>query len=404
LYTAALAASALRMLWHQWPLAFHTGRRRVFKRRPSTGKILIQYPVMDEPLHLVKRFVASLQTIPAEHRHRFVLQVCDDYRTPLDPSLFDDCCLETRISRRKLRTGRDPRNPGRARSKAGNLNHGLLEAGPGFAYVAIFDADHQVRDYGAMVDACDMLAANPGLWCVQSRWVMANLSPWSPLQILQEASMGAHVDREQTAKSADRGDALAIMNGAGAVMDLRYIRERFGFWLERAVTEDLDISYCAHRCGKKVLVRSEWETLVDNPETWDALRQQWKKWSQANGQLFRHHLKEKHPDTLRWLTWLSWLSGFAWAPLKYVFAAVWAARLCSGAGLGVVEALCVIPHVVAWFAACQTWDGRLKPRMIWAYPLQYVLEFGILATQVRGFWQGFFTANQEIEFNPTPKK
>lgn len=404
IYLATLVFVSARMLLQYFPLLFPIKQTKTYnKAKTLDGKILIQYPVMNEPIYLLKRFILSLNTIPEADRRHFHLQILDDYTVALPIDLFTNCPISFDLIRRPNRTGYDPKEPGKAKSKAGNMNYGLTKTGPEFKYVAIFDADHQVQDFGSMVNAAKTLQVNNDLWCVQSRWVMDNLDFFSPLSILQETNMGTHIDREQTFKSADKGDSIAIMNGAGSIMNLAWIKQEFGCWLERSITEDTDLTFEAHAKGKKVLVNSKWITLIDNPETWSAYKEQWSKWAKSNGQLSVYHLKTKHPNLSDKLIWFMWISSFAFAPLKYLSYYVVYNNICLTGQVTYVEYLCLIPHFVAWGAASQTWDNKFSFRKFIIFPLQYILEIGVLHVQVINFWKGVLNHTKDYEFKPTPK-
>ncbi len=403
-YLVILVAMNLRLLLHWGILAFPIKKPKKFLRKDHEHKILIQYPVRNEPLELVGRFLKSLETIPVEHRDRFHLQVLDDYDNGEKLKAFlenQEVCVSKQYIRRPHRDD-SSESVGRARNKAGNMNYGLLEAKDKYKYVAVFDSDHQVQDLGKMLDSTKIMEANPEIVVVQSLWQPDNDSN-SPVSLLQQATLGTHLEREQVFRSYDRLDLHPIMNGAGAVMNLEWISSNVGYWLERAIIEDVDLSYEINRRGFKILTRQDWVTKIDNPESWGALREQWKKWACANGQLFRLHAALPSKNPIKKLFWLSWLFSFPLAPLKYLFLTYGTYRFFNGINLSIVEQACAIPHLLAWIGSAQTWNNRVHWRRLVLYPFQYVLELGILDMQIKSWYKGFFSHTKRFEFTVTPK-
>jgi cellulose synthase/poly-beta-1,6-N-acetylglucosamine synthase-like glycosyltransferase len=401
IYLAILVISNLRLLAYWGVLCFPLAKPKNFPKRVHNHKILIQYPVMNEPMELVDRFLKSLSTIPVEQRSRFHLQILDDYSKPMIRSSVTPC-ISYEYIRRPKRSGYDPLCLGRAKNKAGNMNYGLIRAGDEFKYVAIFDSDHQVRDFGKMLEATEIMESNQEIVVVQSRWVMANMN-YTLVSLLQRIAMGTHLDREQTFKSYDRADLFPMMNGAGAVINLEWVKKNVGGWLERGIIEDQDLSYEIGRRDYKILVKQDWTTLIDNPESWGALREQWKKWACANGQFARLHWGLSSKNKWKKLYWLGWLWSFALAPFKYLMLVYVAWGLIGEHSFGLIEQLCLIPHAMAWIGSSMTWDNKLDWRRAILYPFQYILELGIVDIQVRSWYKGFFGHKNKFEFTVTPK-
>jgi cellulose synthase/poly-beta-1,6-N-acetylglucosamine synthase-like glycosyltransferase len=374
---------------HTGVLAFPIRRHKSYLRTPITKKILIQYPIRNEPKSIVDRFIKSLETIPVAHRHLFQLQILDDYDVAM-PELDTIPCINFVILKRSNRTG----------NKAGNMNFGLKHVGPEFKYALIYDSDHQI-DGSKIIEAAEILEANNELVCVQSRWVFNNTNN-TALSILQEAILGSHIDREQTFRSAY--NLYPIFNGAGAIWNLDFIRSTFGGWLPRCVCEDTDLSGEVNMMGKQILVLPTWTTKVDLVETWDAYGKQQKRWIKGNGQQFRYHLPVKSVNPLKKLYWLSWNLGFALAFTKYLIPAVIAYKLFNDVSFTMVDKLAVVPHIFAWAASMQTWDNRFNSRRWWMYPTQFILELRVLHKQIAGFWDGFFNYRKNFVFDVTIKK
>ena len=397
-YLVLLALCNLKLFLYQGFFVWQWSRRQL-KRAPTNGKILIQYPIRNEHMSVVDRFIQSLITIPEKERYRFHLQILDDYDAPM-PELNFTPCISFEVIRRTDRTGYDPNSPGKARNKAGNLNYGLSQIRDDYQFIMIYDADHRIPDGSRIIEAANILEANPEIGIVQSRWVLSNLG-FDLISFLQLQQIGSHIDREQTLRSYDRMDLYPIMNGAGAIFRMDMLKE-IGGWHERTVTEDIDISFKINSMGKKILVFSEWETLIDCPKNWKDFRAQWRRWSEGSGQVARLHLSEKGLSKAGKVFWLGWVFSFPHAPLKYLFLGVLIWRLIFGGAIHWVEWVCLIPHIFAWIGGARKWDGSIHWGRMILYPFQFILELGILDIQISGWYRGFFS-KKEIEFNTTPK-
>ena len=388
-YLAILGVTSARFLVHTGVLALPIPKRN-WKRAPITGKILIQYPIRNEPSRIVDRFIQSLETIPEEHRKHFTLQILDDYDESTPLAGYVTPCIDYVYIKRKIRTG----------NKAGNMNNGLSLAGPEFKYALVFDSDHQV-DGTKLIQAAEIIAGNKDVVCVQSRWDFANIEN-TALSIVQETILGLHIDREQTWKSAH--NVYPIFNGAGGIWDLDYVKTKFGGWLTRSVCEDTDLSGEVNMAGKRIVVLPTWTTKVDLVETWDALGKQQRRWIKGNGQQLRYHLPVKSVNPLKKLHWISWNLGFAVAPSKYIIPAFILVKYILGMQFSTFEYLCALPHLLAWIATAQTWDNKINTRRWWMYPTQFVLELRFLHLQIQGFWQGFYGFKKQFVFDVTEKK
>jgi len=398
-YLFFLVLANLKLLVYSWfyilPL-----KKKDFPKKLASGKILIQYPVRNEPIEIINRFLRSLEKIPEFHRSRFHLQILDDYTDPM-PAISVKPCVSYEILRRNSRTGRNDKKPGYAKNKAGNLNYGLLNLKEKFDFVVIYDSDHQITEGLPIIEAAEILAANPEIVVVQSRWIFTNKLN-SLVNLLQFQQMGTHIDREQVFRSYGVLDLYPIMNGAGAMFNLKYVMDTFGGWLERGVIEDVDISYQINARGKKIFVSQEWETLIDNPESYSSLRIQWRKWAQGNGQMFKWHFSEPAEDKLKKAFWLGWMFSFPHGFLKYPFLAIFCYRAFFAEHMSVIETLCLIPHLIAWIGGSFDNKNKFVWQRVLLYPAQYFLELGILDQQIRGWYEGFFS-QKELEFDTTPK-
>lgn len=378
---------SLRFFIHTGVLAFPIPGPVAYPRLRNNKRILIQYPVRNEPKEIIERFFKSLWSIPEGERHRFKLQVLDDYDSVM--SWRFESPIETEYLKRQKRVG----------NKAGNLNYGLLHAGGYFKYAAIFDSDHEIDGKG-LVEAVEILEANPNICCVQSRWVFSNPKE-SLLSVLQEHVMGVHIEREQTWRS--RFDVYPIFNGAGGVWNLDIVKKECGGWLERCVCEDTDISGVMNMLGYKIHVLPTWETKVELVETWSGFRKQQNRWIKGNGQQFVYHLLDPRGWSWKKAYWLSWNLGFFVSFTKYIFPCVVFYKYINDIPFNFIDHVGVLPHVFAWYGSAQTWDNKFCPQRLITYLFQFIIEFLVLDKQIEGFWHGLIYWDFHHDFVVTPK-
>lgn len=388
--------TTVRFFLHSGVLAFPIPKQR-FKRKESKRKILIQYPICNEPVEFVERFVKSLDSIPKEHRSRFLLQICDDSATSILPFLKSiQIPIKWSYARRwGTRTGKNFTK----KNKACNLNHGLSLAPKKYEYVCIYDTDH-VMDGVGLIDAAEILEAEPKTVCVQSRWVMNNLTN-TFLSKLQEQLIFVHIEREQTFKSVY--NLLPIFNGAGALIKRHVVEKECGGWLERAVCEDVDITGYLGVRGYNFKVLPTWITKIDNVKTWKEYRKQQSRWIKSNGQ----HIQNHGRDLVGWLNpkkwyFMSWNLGFLFGFLKYIIPFVMTYKYLH-TGFNWLDWALSSPHVFAWTASCLTWDNKVKWKGLYLYPLHYILEHGALFTQIKAFWIGLIWYDTDFKFEVTDK-
>lgn len=384
----------IRFLIHKAPLAFPIPPARKYRRTKLdiTDKILIQYPIRNEPKRVIARFFKTLYSIPEEERHRFKLQVLDDYdKYPENsPSKWGlKCPVNVQYLKRRIRTG----------NKAGNLNYGLLNAKKEYKWVMIYDSDHQL-DGKYIIEACEILKANPKICCVQSRWIQNNLD-YSLLANLQNEVITCHLEREQTFRSY--WNLYPIFNGAGAIWNRSIVEKECGGWLERCVCEDTDISGVMNMRGYKIHVLPKWVTKVDAVLNWKEYRKQQKRWIKGNGQQLQFHCRENKGWGLKKLFWISWNMGFALSFSKYLIPFVMFYKWFYGMGFYWFEWAGLIPHFFGWVASLQNWENKVSLKRWYLYPLHYFTEHGALIQQTIGFWQGFIFWNKHHEFEVTKK-
>jgi len=379
--------TSIRFFLHTGVLAFPIPKPKKYKRQKNDDFILIQYPIRNEPKSVIERFFKSLYSIPEKERHRFLLQVLDDYDTKMTwrfPSPIKVVYLK-----RKVRTG----------NKAGNLNYGLKLAPKKYKWVMVYDSDHELNG-NKIAKAVEILKANKNICCVQSRWIFRNIdNTWA--SYLQQQVIGVHLDREQPFRS--RWDLYPIFNGAGAVWNREIVEKECGGWLERCVCEDTDISGVMNMRGYKIHVMPEWTTKIDNVDIWKEYCKQQRRWIRGNGQQIQYHSRDKQGWSLKKVYWLSWNLGFALAFTKYLTPFVMVGKFFNVWSFNFIDYLGMYPHIFAWIGSCLTWDNRFKFKGIFLYPLHYILELRVLHWQILGFWEGFFDYKKDFVFDVTKK-
>lgn len=357
----------------------------------ASDRILIQYPIRNEPKFVIEQFFASLYTIPEQERHRFLLQVLDDYDETMNWRF--ESPIEVAYLKRSIRTG----------NKAGNLNYGLKQADKSYKWVIIYDSDHQM-DGVPLIEACEILKANPIIACVQSRWVQINKSD-SWLFMFQDEIITTHIEREQTFRS--RWDLYPIFNGAGGLWNRETLEREAGGWVERSVCEDTDLSAIMHMKGYKIHIMPSWITKIFSVSSWVEFRKQQYRWITGNGQQIVHHLREaklKHFLDLRFWYWISWVGGFAISPTKYIVPVVMYYKLVNHIPFNSIEYLGYLVHLPAWVASIKNHKNEWIWERIHLYPMHYILEHGVLDVQIRGFWNGVKNWNKFQEFKVTKKE
>lgn len=381
--------SSIRFFLHTGVLAFPIPEPVTYKRVKNNKKILIQYPIRNEPIEIIERFFKSLWTIPETERYRFLLQVLDDYDTEMTTRFNSP--ISTVYLKRPKREG----------NKAGNLNYGLSKtSSKEYKFVAIFDCDHQIDGKG-LIEAAEILEGNRNICCVQSRWVFDNIRD-TFLSFLQEHFMGVHIEREQTWRS--RYNIYPIFNGAGGLWNREIVEKECGGWLTRCVCEDTDISGVLNMRNYQIHVLPTWVTRIDLVEDWDSFQKQQARWIKGNGQQLQYHLRDPNGWGWKKLYWLSWNIGFGLAPFKYVMPFFYLHKhFLLGLEFNLVDKITLIPHLFAWVAAGQTWDNKICWKRILSYPLHYFIEIGVLHHQIEGFWTGYLNWRSHIEFDVTPK-
>jgi len=394
-FYAIYLITTIRFFLHHGILVFPIPKKTLHKVK-STKNLLIQYPVRNEPEHLIQRFLLSLKSIPFEHRKRIHVQILDDYDKELTLS-FDTNNIISELAPISIRVLKRPKRWG---NKAGNMNYGLSKTClKTYPYVAIFDADHIVDGTG-MIEALDVLEGNPDIICVQSRWTFNNLNN-TPLSMVQEQFMGIHINREQTFRSVH--NLYPIFNGAGGIWRVADVMKVSGGWLERCVCEDTDLSGVVNMRGYKIHVLSTWTTGIDLAESWDALQKQMYRWITANGQQLQHHVRDPNGWNWKKLYWVSWNLAFFIAPIKYIIPIYIAWKSYYHVPWNFYDLVGGMVHLTSWTASCLTWDNKFNYRGLFTYPLFFIFELKILHHQIKGFWNGIINWKKHLEFVVTLK-
>lgn len=389
--------TTIRFLLHNGILALPIPKQR-FKSKTSNRKILIQYPICNEPIEFVERFLKSLETIPKSERKRFLLQICDDSKVSILPYLQKRAKMPLKWVH--LRRWDDRTNKKfRLKNKASNLNYGLSKAPKQYEYVCIYDADHVMEGSG-LIKAANILEAESKTVCVQSRWVMNNINN-SFLSMLQEQVIGVHLEREQVFKSVY--NLMPIFNGAGAIFKREVVEKECNGWLERSVCEDVDITGFLGVRGYNFKVLPTWVTKIDNVTTWKEYRKQQHRWIKSNGQHIQNHTRDLTGIfTLKKLYFLSWNLGFCVAPLKWIIPAIMTYKFLT-TGFIWLDWVLTSPHVFAWIASCLTWNNKVKWKGLYLYPIHYFTEHLVLFTQIKAWWVGFLWYKTKFDFEVTDK-
>ncbi len=387
--------TTIRFFLHHGILVFPIPKKTLPKTK-STKNLLIQYPVRNEPEHLIQRFLLSLKSVPFKDRGRIHVQILDDYDSELVLSyetnniISELAPISIRVLKRSKRWG----------NKAGNMNYGLSKTClKTYPYVAIFDADHIVDGKG-MIEALDVLEGNSDVICVQSRWVLGNLTN-TPLSLLQEQTIRTHIEREQTFRSVY--NIYPIFNGAGGIWKIKPVVDLFGGFIEENPCEDTDISGLVNSRGFKIKVISEWTTVIENVVGWSNFRKQQQRWAIGNGIQLQRHIRDPHGWGWKKLYWLSWNLGHLFSLFKYPINLFIIYRITINPKFHLIELLAVIPHIFSWIASCLTWDNKLYCRGIFLYPIHFFIEQFVLPWQIYGFFKGFIKWNKHHDFVVTKK-
>lgn len=388
IFYAMYFSTSVRFFFHNGILAFPLPPRKKIEptKLDKSDLILIQYPVRNEPREILERFFRSLESIPKEDRWRFRVQVLDDYDKKI-PWRFKSS-LKVSYLKRKNKAG----------GKAGNLNYGLRKANQKYKWVMVYDSDH-VADGSRILSNIERMKSDEKLVCMQSRWIIQNKFG-RPLSWLQDQFTHLHIDREQLFKS--HYDLWPIFNGAGAIWKRDVLKETNG-WMERTISEDIDLSGYLQFRGYKIEVDPEWITGIDAVNNWPEYTKQQKRWSKGNGQRLRYHLEDPAGWGFRKLYWISWNSGMVIAITKYIIPIIMILKAIGILPFFWYDWLGLIPHLFVLVASVQNWDNSFLIQYILLYPLHYFLEFRILHHQIKAFWEGFFGYKKEFEFEVTKK-
>jgi cellulose synthase/poly-beta-1,6-N-acetylglucosamine synthase-like glycosyltransferase len=185
----------------------------------------------------------------------------------------------------------------RAGFKAGALAYGLYQARGEF--IAIFDAD--------FLPPSDFLRrtlpyfADPQVGFVQTRWGHLNYD-YSFLTRLQGLALDSHFLIDQ--RGRDCAGLIISFNGTAGIWRRAAIEEAGG-WLDRTLTEDLDLSYRAQLIGWRGCFLHSIITPAELPVTIEAYRQQQHRWAKGGIECARLFLYRVLTSSLPWQTRLA---------------------------------------------------------------------------------------------------
>ena len=270
-YLSVLTLLMLYCLHRLYLVWLYLRTRRLPAPRPPRPAIwpmvTVQLPVYNER-YVVERLIRAVAALdyPID---RLEVQVLDD-------STDETTAIAARCIRALSATGIAITLLHRTRRtgyKAGALAAGLRLARGGL--IAVFDAD--------FLPPPDFLKRtvphfnDPGLGMVQTRWGHVNRD-YSVLTQLQATLLDAHFTLEHTARN--RSGRFFNFNGTAGVWRRACI-ETSGGWLQRTLTEDLDLSYRAQLAGWRFLFLPEMVTPAEIPVDITAFKTQQHRWAKG---------------------------------------------------------------------------------------------------------------------------
>ncbi len=243
-------------------------RTPILKQYP---KVCVQLPIYNERF-VVRRLLDAVAAFDYP-RDCLEIQVLDDSTD----DTADITAAKVGALRRKGLNITHIRRGSRQGFKAGALAYGLTLTDA--EYAAVFDADF-VPPTDFLKRTIPLLAADPGLALVQTRWGHLNDSE-SALTMGQALALDGHFVVEQTARS--RSNYLMNFNGSGGVWRITAIHDAGG-WRDITLTEDLDLSYRAQLKGWRFAYLPDVVVPAEVPPTLSAYKQQQARWAKGGSQ------------------------------------------------------------------------------------------------------------------------
>ncbi len=240
--------------------------------------VTVQLPIYNEE-YVVERLIKSVAALDYP-RHRLEIQVLDDSTdetTRLVAALvtsYRAAGLDIHHLHRTHRVG----------YKAGALKEGLGVARGEF--IAIFDADFTPPKDFLLQTIPHFEDDQVGM--IQTRWGHINRD-YSPLTQAQAIGIDGHFGVEQGARAWS--GLLMNFNGTAGIWRRRAIEEAGG-WLDRTLTEDLDLSYRAQLAGWKMVYLPEVVCSAELPVQLQGFKTQQRRWAKGSIQTAKHLLPQ----------------------------------------------------------------------------------------------------------------
>ncbi|MFQ6672666.1 MAG: cellulose synthase family protein, partial [Candidatus Tectimicrobiota bacterium] len=231
-------------------------------------RVTVQLPIYNEQ-YVVDRLIKSVAALDYPH-HLLEIQVLDDSTdetTPLVASLvahYRARGLDIHHLHRTNRVG----------YKAGALAEGLRVSRGEF--IAIFDADFTPPKDFLLRTIPFFEDDRVGL--IQTRWGHINRD-YSLLTQVQAIGIDGHFGVEQGARAWS--GLLMNFNGTAGIWRCQAIEEAGG-WLERTLTEDLDLSYRAQLQGWKMVYLPEVVCPAELPVQLQGFKTQQRRWAKGS--------------------------------------------------------------------------------------------------------------------------
>lgn len=244
-------------------------------RLPS---VTVQLPIYNEQ-YVVERLIDSVAALDYP-RHLLEIQVLDD-STDETRSIVAE--LVTRYRAKGLDINHIHRT-NRVGYKAGALREGLkVSKGE---LIAIFDADFTPTKDFLLRTVPFFDDSRVGM--VQTRWGHINRD-YSLLTQAQAIGIDGHFGVEQGARAWS--GLLLNFNGTGGIWRRQTIDDSGG-WLERTLTEDLDLSYRAQLKGWKMVYLPEVVCPAELPVLLHGFKTQQRRWAKGSIQTAKHLLPD----------------------------------------------------------------------------------------------------------------
>lgn len=240
--------------------------------------VTVQLPLYNEQ-YVVERLVDSVAALDYP-RQLLEVQVLDD-------STDETTAIVAEIVERYRSLGLNIHHihrTDRVGYKAGALREGLREAKG--ELVAIFDADFTPKKDFLLRTVPFFGDSQVGM--VQTRWGHINRD-YSMLTQAQAIGIDGHFGVEQGARAWS--GLLLNFNGTAGIWRRRAIDEAGG-WLERTLTEDLDLSYRAQLKGWKMVYLPEVVCPAELPVQLHGFKTQQRRWAKGSIQTAKYLLPD----------------------------------------------------------------------------------------------------------------